>query len=158
VPKSLKKLSSDHLKAAELIAEGVNFALVADRLGVSRRTIDRWLLRPDVKQHLAQLQQRKMQANQESLASKYQRTIEQLAGLGLNTVARVLKDPDAKKSDKLKAVDLVGKWYGLDAPVKHQVEVGVKKELNATLASLEEKMSAEAFNELIGALISLGDC
>jgi hypothetical protein len=157
VPKSLKKLSSDHLRAAELIAEGTNFALVADQLGVSRRTIDRWLLRPDVKQHLAQLQQRKMQANQESLASKYQRSIEQLAGLGITTVATILKDPDAKKGEKLKAVELVAKWYGLDSPIKHQVEVGVKKELDATLASLQKEMSAEAFNELIGALVSLGN-
>lgn len=147
-------MSDKRLHAAKLLSEGFTHKIVAQQVGVCERTIDRWAVAADVKEVQQKAKQAAIRVVEESAELKYRRIIEQSVGLGLNTVVTILRNPDSHNRDKLKCVELLSKWYGLDSPTKHLIQVGIEKELDSTLAMLQGKMSGEAFNELITALTS----
>lgn len=112
-------LSPIQIRAARLLAAGHTQEEVGKQVGVSRRTVSRWLTTPEFKNLSFGLVNSSPPAKiQPEIQSTSQRDDEadyelgDLVPLAVKTLADILTDPDARKTDKLKAVSLVGEWAG----------------------------------------------
>jgi hypothetical protein len=81
---------------------------------VTTRTVERWAVRPDIQQAVEQAKSKVIATIEEEVCEKYKRAIEQMIPLALKTLHETLKGADVKGSDKLRAVQILGKWYGLE--------------------------------------------
>lgn len=115
-------LSPQQIQAAELIARGYSHQEVGDAVGVSRRTILRWLKLEDFKNLSYGLVGRASASASPTLSQRpSERCPQQSSGLtpqdlvdnALEAVRDILQDPDSRNADKLKASALVGEWAGL---------------------------------------------
>jgi hypothetical protein len=123
-------LSQQQIRAAELLAKGHSQQAVGEQVGVSRRTILRWLKQEDFKNLSYGLVGRAAQPpNQASPRSRQpspqtsRLKVEDLVPDALDAVRTILQDPDARITDKLKAATLVGQWSGLEHRGRmHEIE------------------------------------
>jgi transcriptional regulator with XRE-family HTH domain len=114
-------LSPIQIRAAQLLARGLSQEETGKQVGVSRRTISRWLCKEEFKnlsfglvnssssstKNEAEIQSTS-QTNDESSCE-----LSHLVPLAFMTLENILTDPDARKADKLKAATLIGQWGGL---------------------------------------------
>ena len=111
------------------MADGVTYHAIASVLGVTTCTVERWATRPDVKHSVDQARKKALETVEEEVCEKYKRAIEGMIPLALTTLHRTLKDTSARNSDKLRAVQILGKWYGLEkSPVFVKAENGTEPE------------------------------
>jgi len=121
-------LSPLQIRAAELLAKGHSHQAVGDQIGVSRRTILRWLKQADFKNLSYGLVGRVTESQKQASPRSPQPyagnlKVEDLVNDALEAVRSILQDPDARIADKLKAAALVGQWSGLDHRGKiHEIE------------------------------------
>jgi transcriptional regulator with XRE-family HTH domain len=120
-------LSPQQIRAAELLAKGHSQQEVGDQIGVSRRTVLRWLKQEDFKNLSYGLVGRVGEPAKPPPQRSPQPTgtlkVEDLVGDALEAVKCILQDPDARTADKLKAAALVGQWSGLENRGKmHEIE------------------------------------
>ena len=113
-------LTPPQIRAAELLAKGHSQESVGNTVGVSRRTIVRWLKREDFRNlsfgllgRAAQLPQPSSNPLPESRKQSNVLTPQDLVGDALEAVQSILQDPDSRNADRLKAAALVGEWAGL---------------------------------------------
>jgi transcriptional regulator with XRE-family HTH domain len=113
-------LSPQQIRSAELLAKGHSQEAVGNAVGVSRRTIARWLRREDFRNlsfgllgRAAQSPQQAPQRSPESRKQSNELTPQDLVGDALEAVRSILQDPDSRNADRLKAASLVGEWTGL---------------------------------------------
>jgi transcriptional regulator with XRE-family HTH domain len=116
-------LTPQQVKAVQLLAKGHSQQEVADAIGVSRRTISRWLKAPEFKNLSFGLvnQHVKPQPDERSSQRKRQSgslSPEDLIQDALSAVRDILNDPEARTGDRIKAAALVGQWAGLGQPGK----------------------------------------
>jgi transcriptional regulator with XRE-family HTH domain len=113
-------LTPQQIRSAELLAKGHSQQEVGDAVGVSRRTVVRWLQREDFRNLSFGLLGRAVQSPQqtpkrspESRKQSNELTPQDLVGDALEAVRGILQDPDSRNADRLKAASLVGEWTGL---------------------------------------------
>jgi len=117
-------LDSKQIKAAKSLANGHSHQEVADSTGVSRRTVLRWLKNPEFNELYVNLcGEQKTVSIEEfkekkiTLSNSFKQSDatslsfdDQLDALGfdcLNFLSELIRDPDARNCDKLKAVSLI---------------------------------------------------
>ena len=117
-------LDSRQIEAAKLLANGHTHQEVAESLGISRRTILRWLKDSEFKEfHLSFCEQQKtvsietFKQKKTTLSNSFRQSDatplnfdDQLDALGfdcLSFLSELIRDPDARNCDKLKAVSLL---------------------------------------------------
>ena len=113
-------LSPQQIRAAELLSKGHSHQAVGESVGVSRRTILRWLKQPDFKNLSYGLvgrssqppPQQSPQPSQERRRQSTSLTPEDLVQDALEAVQSILMDSEARTCDRLKAAALVGEWSG----------------------------------------------
>ncbi len=124
-------LEPKQIKAAKLLAKGQSQTETAQAIGVSRRTIVRWLSQPEFKNlcfglsgeaqpvarsvHSVELE-KPIQVRGQSNSL----TVEDLVPDALQAVRDILTNPDVRVTDRLKAAALVGQWSGLEHRGKTQ--------------------------------------
>lgn len=108
------KLTEKQIKAVGLMAEGIPYHAIAVQLGVTTRTVERWAVRPDIKQSVDQARAKALETVEEVVSEKYKREIEKMIPMALTTLHATLSNSAARDSDKLRAVQILGKWYGLE--------------------------------------------
>lgn len=96
------------------MAEGIPYHAIASQLGVTTRTIERWAVRPDIRQSVDQARTKALETIEEEVSEKYKRAIESMIPMALTTLHKTLKSAESRDSDKLRAVQILGKWYGLE--------------------------------------------
>ena len=113
-------LTPQQIRSAELLAKGHSQEVVGNTVGVSRRTIARWLRREDFRNlsfgllgRAAQSPQQAPQRSPESRKQSNELTPQDLVGDALEAVKSILQDPDSRNADRLKAAALAGQWAGL---------------------------------------------
>ena len=113
-------LTPPQIRAAELLAKGHAQQEVGDIVGVSRRTIVRWLKQEDFRNLsfglLGRVTQSPQQVPQRSPENRRQTndlTPQDLVCDALEAVKDILQDPDSRNCDRLKAASLIGEWAGL---------------------------------------------
>lgn len=108
------KLTEKQVRAVGLMSEGVSYREIAKQLGVTTRTVERWAMRPDLRQAVEQAKAKALETVEEAVSEKYKRAIESMIPAALTILHKTLKSSEAKDSDKLRAVQILGKWYGLE--------------------------------------------
>lgn len=115
-------LDPNQVKAARLLAKGETQTQTAEAVGVSRRTIVRWLSLPEFKNLCFGLSAEapapvaKSHPPESPVRVRSQPnnlTAEALVPNALQAVQDILTDPDARTSDRLKAASLAAEWAGL---------------------------------------------
>lgn len=112
-------LTPPQIRAAELLGKGHSQQETADLIGISRRTIVRWLKQEDFKSLCyglvgrAQSPQPTLQRASECHRQSNSLTPQDLVGDALEAVRDILQNPDSRAADRLKAAALVGDWVGL---------------------------------------------
>lgn len=108
------------IQAARLLAAGQTQEEVGKQVGVSRRTISRWLATEQFKNlsfglvnssSPAKIQPEIESAHQTNNEANY--ALGDLVPLAIKTLRDILIDPDSRKVDKLRAATLLGEWAGL---------------------------------------------
>ncbi len=129
-----KPLTAKQLQACRLLASGLLQREVAEELGLSKRTIERWNTSQAFKdatnalmgtKPLAKPSQSKAiepellpYTSQEEgdYPKNYEEAMARMPALlmvSINTVLNILTDPDERPANKLKAASLAGEWLGL---------------------------------------------
>lgn len=112
-------LTPPQIRAAELLGKGHSQQETADLIGISRRTIVRWLKQEDFKSLCYGLigrspsPQQPPQRSPERHKQSDTLTAQDLVDDALTAVKDILQDPDSRNVDRLKAAALVGDWVGL---------------------------------------------
>jgi transcriptional regulator with XRE-family HTH domain len=113
-------LTPQQIRSAELLAKGHSQEAVGNTVGVSRRTIARWLRREDFRNlsfgllgRAAGSPQQIPHRSVESHKQSNELTPQDLVGDALEAVRSILQDPDSRNADRLKAAALAGQWAGL---------------------------------------------
>ena|GEM_PF-3583550 len=125
-------LTPQQLQAIELLSNGNRTQeSVATEVGVTRRTIVRWLANPEFQAALAGVGSNQFVVNpavinpeiiqpQQSPVS-IRHKLSSLAVTVVEQVEAILTNPESRNADKLKAAQLLGKWCGLDASVESSI-------------------------------------
>jgi transcriptional regulator with XRE-family HTH domain len=159
-------LTPQQIRSAELLAKGHSQEAVGNTVGVSRRTIARWLRREDFRNlsfgllgRASGSPQQAPQRSPESHKQSNELTPQDLVGDALEAVRSILQDPDCRNCDRLKAAALAGQWAGLGnkekmsemESLKILIEAGwVSDDAINTLVTNWEILSAEMKDVLRG--------
>lgn len=108
------RITTKQLKAVSLMIAGETFVAIAEALGVSSRTVRRWSVLPEIQQAVQQGKGKAVDTVVEAASDKYKRVVEALIPKALVTLRDTLGDSEARTSDKLRACQILGKWYGLE--------------------------------------------
>ena len=110
-------LSDQQLKALEILSRNGTQDQAAKAVNVSRRTIIRWTKLPEFKEGLGATSKNRIEKTVEIIKQKEDLEIEDLVPKALQKVRDILEDSEARKSDQLRAAELIGKWAGLGQTV-----------------------------------------
>lgn len=115
-------LSSQQKQAVISLGRGMPLKEVAEALGLSIRTLQRWKVQPEFK---AQMQRIESESGGVIAAQVVENVkLDQLTDVAtramalmshaLNFMEATLTNPDAKPSDRLKIAQILGKWNGFE--------------------------------------------
>ena len=125
-------LTPQQLQAIELLSNGNRTQeSVATEVGVTRRTIVRWLANLEFQAALAGVGSNQFVVNQAVINPEIiqpqqspvsiRHKLNSLAVTVVEQVEAILTNPESRTADKLKAAQLLGKWCGLDASVEPSI-------------------------------------
>lgn len=132
-------LSQKQLQAVKLLASGKNQSEVASQLGVNRRTIARWNENPIFTDAVASARPKAVQKIVESVSLKMSDLIEVNLPKAIKTVVDILDDVEARKCDKLRAAQLLGKWGNLERNNESEMKSQPELDLRTYLLNLTNK-------------------
>jgi len=92
-------LTGKKAKAVELLAQGLSPSEVADKVGVSDRTVRRWIKRPEVAEALRELQREALHG--------IARRLRALAQHATDALGHVLKSPDTPPAVRVSSARVV---------------------------------------------------
>ena len=127
-------LTGKKAKAVELLAQGLSPAEVADKIGVSDRTVRRWVRRPEVAEALRELQREALHG--------IARRLRALAQHATDALGHVLKSEDTPPAVRVSSARAV-----LEFVIRLE-ELEKVEELEARVRAIEELVK-EASNEAI---------
>jgi len=107
-------LGEEKLKAVALLATGKTKTETAKELGVHRKTIENWSKSPDFQKALMDTQDEVVEKAIEETSLTISEQVQALLPDAFKVLADVLKNPDSRNADKLKAIQLLGKWSGME--------------------------------------------
>lgn len=84
--------------------------------GIGEKTLYRWLKQEEFKAALSEAKGEAIDKVLESASDDIQARIKNLLPLAIATLEEVMNNPDRRVQDKLRAVDIIGKWSGLASP------------------------------------------
>lgn len=134
------KLSEQQLAALQILSKKGTHDEAAKAAKVSRRTIIRWTKLPEFKEVLEASSRNRIEKSAEVIKQKENLEIQDLVPKALQRVHDILEDTEARKSDQLRAAELVGRWAGLGqttVPETTPAEENLKEYLNY-LASINK--------------------
>lgn len=107
-------LGEEKLKAVALLAAGKTKTEAAKKLGVHRKTIENWSKSPDFQKALMDIQDETIEKAIEETSLTISEQVQALLPDAFNVLANIVKNPDSRNADKLKAIQLIGKWSGME--------------------------------------------
>lgn len=113
-------LTLQQLKAIELLSNGKRSQQsIADEVGVTRRTIVRWSANPEFQAALVGVGSNQFVVNPEVLQPQaspvsIRQKLSELMPSVIEETEAILKNPDTRTGDRLKAAQMLAKWGGLE--------------------------------------------
>ena len=133
-------LTPKQIRAAELLAKGHSQQEAGKAVGASRRTVSRWLQKPEFKNLSFGLvgratlpPQSPPQPPQRAASERHRQssalTAQDLVEDALLAVRDILQNPESRSCDRLKAASLVGEWVGFGSDKNKMAEMEAVKVL-----------------------------
>ena len=122
------RLTAKQLKAISLLAEGLSYIAIATELGVGLRTVERWAVRPDVRQAVSETQLKLASALSEDIFNKCKTGLIKGLPKAVRRTIKSLDHPDARI--QIRAAEQIARWSGFYQPNKPTVEQSVDSEQN----------------------------
>ncbi len=132
------KLTARQLTAVGLLAEGVPHHAIAAQLGVSVRTVERWGVRPDIKQAVKDMQAKAIEGLGDEIFAKCRDALTKGLPKAIRRTLEALDSDDIRI--QLKSAELISKWSGFYQPTtqtKPEPPGGAEQNLKGYLAYLE---------------------
>jgi transposase len=113
-------LTPKQLQAVSEIAKGLTPSAISKDIGVSERTIQRWLKLPEFKAALAEIQERSTTKVIVEVSDDISARIQSVIPKAISTLESYIENPEARGSDRLRACHIIGAWAGLNQPQKQE--------------------------------------
>ena len=97
------------LQAIRLLAAGKTMKEVAKLLEVHHKTVEYWNKQDDFKKSLEDIKAQVIDQTIETSAQSINEQVEALLPDAFRVLADIVKNPDSRNADKLKAIQLIGK-------------------------------------------------
>jgi len=137
----MSSLTPQQLQAVSMLANGKNHVEIALELGITTKTVQRWIKKPEFAQAVADVQlkaiEKTVERTSEEIARHSQEIIQRLVPKALKVINDYLSDSSAKGSDRLRAVHIVGSWAGLNQQTQVKPEQSAEQNLKDYLSYLE---------------------
>lgn len=165
----MPNLSPEQLQAVASLASGLSTEQVAEQIGKSARTIQRWLLKPDFARAVEEIRNRATNQVVEQTAQRSAQTtidaateIRALIPSSLAFLGELIANPEARNSDRLRAVAIVGNWTGLQKNSWYRLnhpslcdEARLKKEVEDEIA-MDEAVERGVLRQIVKQIRRLG--
>lgn len=102
------------LQAIRLLASGKTMKEVAKQLEVHEKTVQYWCKQDDFKKSLEDIKAQVIDQTIETSAQSINEQVQALLPDAFKVLSDIVKNPDSRNADKLKAIQLVGKWAGME--------------------------------------------
>jgi transcriptional regulator with XRE-family HTH domain len=133
----MSEFTARQQEAIRLLSQGCTQAQVAEQIGVSRRTVERWMSLPEFRQSVNDVGHEVTERLIFDTASELNR----LLPLAFSNLQEILQNQDVKTSDRLRACHILGSWAGLSQPKTQKQEDASDLDLKSYLAHLAKKES-----------------
>ena len=132
-------LTTNQLKAIELIHKGKTHDEIGKILKVNKKTIQRWNQRQEFVDALDDVCNRTTELLVQSASTDVVVQIERLRNKALNSLEAILDDPLSRNNDKIRTCQILGTWTGLqNYSNPEQEKKSPEDELNYYLETLDE--------------------
>lgn len=142
------RLTAKQLRAIALLAEGLPYSAIASELGIGLRTIERWAVRPDVRQAVIEAQAKVSEQLAEEVFSKCKTALIRGLPKAIRKSIEALDHPDARI--QIRAAEAIAKWSGFYQPqsqqVKQEPQQPAEENLKDYLAYLASKNSNGSYS------------
>jgi transposase len=143
-------LSEKQLVALQILSKRGTYEEAATAAKVSRRTVIRWAKIPEFKEQLGNFSKARVKAASKVIEQQQELQVENLVPKALAKIRDILEDSDSRRSDQLRAAELVGRWAGLgqvqQEPETSPAEENLKGYLNYLASTTNGKHSTTSPN------------
>jgi transposase len=140
-------LTLQQLEAIALLGRGTKTSEVSSQLGITQRTVQRWLKDDEFAKAVAEISRQATQLVVEATSFDLFKEIERATEASVKLLTEMIENPDIRPSDRLKAVDIVRRWGD-----KHRFEQAVDRDFEQTIRKLEKLMKPDTYNEMLYAM------
>jgi transposase len=140
-------LTLQQLEAIALLGKGTKTSEVSSQLGITQRTVQRWLKDDEFAKAVAEISRQATQLVVEATSFDLFEEIEKATESSVKLLTEIIDNPDIRPSDRLKAVDIVRRWGD-----KHRFEQAVDRDFEQTIRKLEKLMKPDTYNEMLNAM------
>ncbi len=140
-------LSPQQLEAIALLGKGTKTSEVAHQLGITQRTVQRWLKDDEFATAVAEIGRQTTRLVVETTSFDLFKELEQATQSSVALLTEMIENPDIRPSDRLKAVDIVRRWGD-----KHRFEEAMDRDFEQTIRKLEKLMKPDTYNEMLNAM------
>lgn len=137
-------LSPNQLEAVSGIAKGLTPSAIGKSLGVSERTVQRWLKLPEFVNAVNEIRERSTTKVIVEVSDDISARIQSLIPKALTTLEAYIENPEARGSDRLRACHIIGSWAGLNQPQKQEPQNPPEENLKSYLNYLATSTSGNS--------------
>ncbi len=137
-------LSPQQLEAIALLGKGTKTSEVASQLGITQRTVQRWLKDDEFAKAVAEIGRQATQLVVESTSFK---EIERATESSVKLLTEMIENPELRPSDRLRAVDLVRRWGD-----KHRFEEAMDRDFERMIRKLDKLLKPDTYDEMLKAI------
>lgn len=132
-------LTPEQIQAMSMLASGQTIQAVADSLGISRRTIERWNHSATFIEAVRQAQAKAVEGVVEATAENIRDRISAIVPSAVNLLEIMIQDDKANPNHRLRAVDILGNWAGLKQATVLKSDTQPEENLKGYLEYLKRK-------------------
>ncbi len=140
-------LTLQQLEAIALLGKGAKTSEVSSQLGITQRTVQRWLKDDEFAKAVGEIGRQATQLVVEATSFDLFKEIERATEASVKLLTEMIENPDIRPSDRLKAVDIVRRWGD-----KHRFEEAMDRDFEQTIRKLEKLMKPDTYNEMLNAM------
>lgn len=119
-------LTSQQILAAQILALGQSHRIAAERVGVTKITITRWVKKPEFKQKIEEFKQEISDVQKQTFKNTVQEEVSETVETNVKQCisieklkllfSEIAQDETLPLAHRIKAGTQLGKWMGLEAP------------------------------------------
>jgi len=140
-------LTPQQLGAVALLGKGAKTSEVAHQLGITQRTVQRWLKDDEFSTAVAEIGKETTRLVVEMTSFNLFEEIERATESSVKLLTEMIENPDIRPSDRLKAVDIVRRWGD-----RYRFEQAVDRDLERMIRGLGKLLKPDTYDEMLNAM------